>query len=154
MIKWRKAVRRKAVRRMPAPLSKDLRKRIIEGKERGESHAKISEDLKVSISAITRLLALYRESGSYAPRPLNNGRKPRLDQETHQQIRERIEEQPDVTLEELIEELTLPVSAPALCKTINGKLGLRRKKNGTCGRAAAQGCSAQTRDLENASTGS
>ena len=61
---------------MPAPLSKDLRKRIIEAKEEGKSHAKISKEMKVSISAITRLLALYRESGSYVPRPLNNGRKP------------------------------------------------------------------------------
>jgi len=67
MAKWREGDE-KAVSRMPAPLSKDLRKRIIEGKERGESHAKISADLKVSISVVTRLLALYRESGSYAPR--------------------------------------------------------------------------------------
>ena len=129
---------------MPAPLSKDLRKRIIEAKEQGESHAKISKEMKVSISAITRLLALYRESRSYVPRPLNNGRKPRLDQETLQRVRERIQEQPDIALRELIEEFSLPVSAPALCKTINWKLGLRRKKNGTRGRTGAQGCSAQT----------
>ena len=116
------------MKRMPAPLSKDLRKRIIEAKEQGESHAKISKEMKVSISTITRLMALYRESGSYVPRPLNNGRKPRLDQETLEKIRERIQEQPDITLGELIEEFSLPVSAPALCKIINGKLGLRRKK--------------------------
>ena len=113
---------------MPAPLSNDLRKRIIEAKKRGDSHAKVSKEMSVSISTVTRLLALYREKGSYAPRALNNGRKPRLDQQTLQRIRERIEEQPDITLRELIEAFSLPVSAPALCKTINGKLGLRRKK--------------------------
>jgi len=71
---------------MPAPLAKDLRKRIIEAKTRGESHAKISKEMKVSISAITRLVALHRESGGIVPRPLNNGRKPRLDQQTLQKI--------------------------------------------------------------------
>jgi len=139
---------------MPAPLSKDLRRRIIEAKERGESHAKISKEMKVNISTITRLVALYRESGSFVPRPLNNGRKPRIDQQTLQKIRERIQEQPDIALRELIEEFALPVSEPALCKTINGKLGLRRKKNGTRGRTASQGCSAQAQDLENSSIGS
>ena len=103
---------------MPAPLSKDMRKRIIWAKERGDSHAKIAKELQVSVSMITRLLALYRETGSYEPRPMYTGRKPRLDKETLQKIRERIEEQPDIALYELIEEFGLPVSAPALCNTI------------------------------------
>lgn len=80
------------------------------------------------MSAITRLLALYRETGGYEPRPLNNGRKSRLDEETLGKIRQRIEEQPDITLYELIGEFSLPVSTQALCKTINQKLGLVRKK--------------------------
>ena len=113
---------------MSAPLSKDLRKRILAAKEEGSSHAKIAREMRVSVSAITRLLALYRETGSLEARPRNAGRKPRLDEEKLQKIRERIKEQPDVSLHERIEELSLPVSAPALCKTINGKLGLRRKK--------------------------
>jgi transposase len=105
-----------------------MRKRIIAAKEQGDSHAKIAKELQVSISAVTRLMALYRASGSYQPRPLNNGRKPRIDAIMLEKIRHRIEEQPDIGLHELIDELSLPVSAPALCKTINGKLGLRRKK--------------------------
>lgn len=115
---------------MPAPLSRDIRKRIVEAKKRGDSHAKVSKEMQVSVSAITRLLSLYRETGEYEPRPLNNGRKPRLDEQTLQKVRQRIEEQPDITLHELIDELSLPVSAPALCNTINKKLGLVRKKNG------------------------
>ena len=47
-----------------------------------------------------------------------------------QRIKERIERQPDVTLRELKEEYSLPVSEAALCKTINKKLGLIRKKTG------------------------
>jgi transposase len=119
----------KAVKRMPAPLSNDLRKRILSAKEQGHSHAKIAKEMQVSVSAITRLLALRRETGSHEPRALNNGRKPRLDEEALQKIREKIEKQPDISLQELIDELSLPVSVQALCKTINYKLGLRRKKN-------------------------
>jgi len=133
---------------MPAPLSSDLRKRIIAAKERGESHAKIAKEMQVSISAITRLMFLYRETGSIVPRPLNNGRKPMLDEKTLRKIEKRIKEQPDIALYELKEELALPVSLPALCKTINKKLGLQRKKNGTRGRTTPGGCGTQTERLE------
>lgn len=113
---------------MPAALSNDLRKRIVEAREKGDSVGKISREKNVSASAINRLMALYRESGSYEPRPLNNGRKPRLNQEQLEQIQDRVAEQPDIALKELIEELSLPVCESALCRTLNRKLGLVRKK--------------------------
>lgn len=120
---------------MPAPLSNDLRKRILRAKERGDTIEQIAREKEVSVSAIVRLLRLHRETGNYEPRPLNNGRKPMLSQETLQMIKDRIEKQPDVTLKELREEYSLPVSEAALCKTINNKLGLVRKKNGIRSRA-------------------
>jgi putative transposase len=115
---------------MPASLSNDLRQRIIAAKEEGARHAQIAKELRVSVSTITRLLSLYRETGSHEARPRHAGRKPRLDEAMLQKIARRIGEQSDITLRELIEEFSLPVSAPALCKTINRKLGLGRKKNG------------------------
>ena len=115
---------------MPAPLSRDMRKRIIEAREKGDSIQKIATEKGVGTNTIVCLLRLYRDTGSYEPRPLNNGRKPRLDDETLEKIRRRIEKQPDIALHELKEEFALPVSVQALCKTINEKLGLRRKKNG------------------------
>ena len=126
---------------MPAPLSKDIRRRIIEAREQGDSIRKIAREKNVGVNTVVRLLALYRESGSYEPRPLNNGRKPRLDAQTLERVRKRIEEQPDIALHELKEEFSLPVSVQALCKTINNKLGLRRKKNGTRSGTAQGGCS-------------
>lgn len=133
---------------MPAPLSRDLRKRIIQAVEAGDSVKKIAREKQVSESAIFRLLVLYRETGSYKARPLRNGRKPQLDEKMLEKIRKRIEEQPDIALHELKEEFALPVSLPALCKTINGKLGLRRKKNGARSRAAQNGCCLQEEALE------
>lgn len=133
---------------MPAPLSKDIRKRIIQAVEKGDSVKKIAQEKQVSESAIFRLLVLYRETGSYAPRPLNNGRKPRPDEEMLKKIRPKIEEQPDITLKELIETFSLPVSEAALCKTVNKKLKLGRKKNGARGRTASSRCIKATQRVE------
>ena len=116
---------------MPAPLSQDLRKRIVEARQKGETVEKIAKDKSVCESTINKLMALYRETGNYTPRPLNNGRKPKLTTEQLEAVRTRILEQPDVGLLELIDEMQLPLCESALCKIVNNKLELRRKKNGS-----------------------
>jgi len=120
---------------MPAPLSNDLRKRIIEAKERGDTVAKIAREKDVSESAVVRICRLYRDTGSYEPRPHSLGRKPRLTPEQLEAVKARILEQSDISLVELIEGLQLPLCESALCRIINNKLGLRRKKNGIRSRA-------------------
>jgi len=114
---------------MPKPLSNDLRKRIIEAKLRGDTEDKIAREKEVNKSTITKLWALYRETGSYAARPNPNGRKPALSPQQLEQIANRINQQPDITLSELIDELNLPVCISALCRTVNNKLGFHFKKN-------------------------
>jgi len=119
---------------MPAPMSNDLRKRIIAAKEGGDTNKKIAKEKAVSESAVERLVVLYRATGSYEPRQYIHGRKPRLSAEQLEAIKVRIRERPDIALSELIEEMGLPVCESALCRTVNKKLGLGRKKNGTRGR--------------------
>jgi len=114
---------------MPKPLSNDLRKRIIESKLRGDTEDNIAREKEVNKSTITKLWALYRATGSYEARPNPNGRKPALSPQQLEQITSKINEQPDITLQELIEELNLPVCVSALCRTVNNKLGFRYKKN-------------------------
>ena len=63
---------------MPAPLSNDLRKRIVVSKLRGDTEDKIALEKGVSKSTVTKLWSLYRETGSYAPRPNPGGRKSAL----------------------------------------------------------------------------
>ena len=63
---------------MPPPLSSDLRKRIIESKLRGDTEDTIAAEKEVSKSTVTKLWLLYRETGSYEPRPNPRGRKPAL----------------------------------------------------------------------------
>jgi len=120
---------------VPWPLSNDLRKRIIEAKLRGDTEDKIALEKEVNKSTITKLWALYRETGSYEPRPNPNGRKPALSPQQLEQITDRITKQPDITLQELIDGLSLPVCISALCRTIKNKLGFCYKKNAARHRA-------------------
>ena len=113
---------------MPKPLSNDLRKRIIEAKLRGDTEDRIAIEKEVNKSTITKLWALYRQTGSYEARPNPNGRKPALSAEQLEQIARKINQQPDITLQELIDELSLSVCVSALCRTVNNKLGFRFKK--------------------------
>jgi len=114
---------------MTNPLSNDLRKRIIDAKLRGDTEDKIAREKEVNKSTITKLWALYRETGNYLPRPNPNGRKPVLSSEQLGKITSKIINQPDITLQELIDELNLPVCVSALCKTVKNKLGFHFKKN-------------------------
>ena len=129
---------------MPSPLSNDLRKRIIDAKLRGDTEDKIAAEKEVNKSTITKLWALYKETGSYEARPNPNGRKPALSPQQLEQITQRIKNQPDITLQELIDELRLPVCVSALCRTVNNKLELHFKKNSTSQRTKSRGRYRQT----------
>jgi transposase len=113
---------------MSAPLSKDPREGIIAGKEEGLSHARLVKELRVSASAITRVRALYLETGSVEARSREAGRKPGLDEQRLQKISARIKEAPDIGLKERTDEFSLPVGAAALRKTINHEPRLCREK--------------------------
>jgi transposase len=124
-------------------LSNDLRKRIIEAKLRGDTEDKIAAEKEVNKSTVTKLWALYRETGRYEARPNSSGRKPALSAEQLERITQKIDGQPDVTLRELIDGLNLPVCISALCRTVKNKLGYRFKKNPARSRTKPRGCKSQ-----------
>ena len=103
---------------MPPPLSDDLRKRIIESKLRGETEDMIAIEKEVSKSTVTKLWSLYRESGSYEPRPNPRGRKPALSLEELELVRASIIQRPDITLAELIDQFGFVLSVSALSKIV------------------------------------
>jgi transposase len=113
---------------MPKPLSNDLRKRIIDSKLRGDTEDKIASEKEVNKSTVTKLWSLYRKTNSYLPRPNLSGRKPRLSGHQLEQVKQAIIDCPDITLQELIDKLSLPVSVPALSKIVRFKLGFEFKK--------------------------
>ena len=114
---------------MPAPLSMEMREKIINKHKKGLSAKVILEHLELKcLASVYNIIKLYKVAGTLDPKPLNNGRKPMLNDSILLKIEERIKEKPDITLEDLKTELNLPVCISALCRTINNKLHLPLKK--------------------------
>ena len=114
---------------MPAPLSKDLRERILIKHQKGMKPLQIQTELEIkSISTVCEIIKLYNETGSVEPRPLNNGRPPKITPQNKIDLSVAILERPDATLEELKEELNLPISISQICRIINKELKLPYKK--------------------------
>src|SRR5258707_1778253 len=83
------------------PYSQDLRQRIVDTIQRGDGTIRqVAERFLVSFSFVTRLLQLYRSTGSVEPRPHGGGTPPVLTPEDLPRLRELIRQRPDATLEE------------------------------------------------------
>jgi transposase len=114
---------------MANAISMDLRKRIVEAKESGHTIERIAKEKSVSRGTVSNILRLYRETGSYAPLPRRNGKPSCITPELLSKIEYKIEIAPDATLQEIIDELKLPISISMLSKIIKHKLKLNYKKN-------------------------
>lgn len=114
---------------IPAAYSNDIRKSVINAWKEGLSVQKIVSIFEVEKSSVYGWIKKYIETGDYTALPHNAGRKSNLTQEDLSKITEKIHAEPDITLEELKEQLDLPICISGLCRIINKKLKLRYKKN-------------------------
>jgi len=113
---------------MANPTSDEKRADIVRHMKNGKNKEDIAEWLFVCVRTVSRVWDKYAESGSCAPDPPNSGRKPLVSKETMDDVVSKIKEAPDMTLLELIDGFSLPISQAALSKRLVG-LGLRYKKN-------------------------
>lgn len=109
----------------------EVRKKIIEASHRGLSNKEIAKAYNYSEASISRLLQQYRESGDITPKTHLRGRKPTLDAQGLESLRQLILSRPDITLEEIKETMNLTISLAAICKIIKRKLGFCYKKDNT-----------------------
>jgi transposase len=108
------------------PFSDDLRSRIHETRQAGESTAEVAERFGVSTAFVRRLEQRFRLTGSLAPRPHGGGRVPKL--ATHEEaLRRAVAERPDATPAEHRERLGLPASRVTVWRTMR-RMRLTRKK--------------------------
>lgn len=85
---------------MARPLSKDLRERIVEAVERGESRNAAAKRFAVSVSCVIRLVQRWHDTGSIAPGQMGGWKDHAL--AAHEAVvRALVRERPDMTLEEL-----------------------------------------------------
>jgi transposase len=108
------------------PISNEKRELIIEAKQRGEKEETIASWLKVSKRSVATIWKLFKDTGNFQPAKYT-GRKSRLNGEKINKILSTVNENPDITLNELIERLSLPIKKSRLSKLLI-KLGFSYKK--------------------------
>lgn len=115
---------------MTAPLSNDLRERVVGAVESGESCRSVAARFGVSVSSVVKWHQRYRATGSVAPGKMGGHRKRVL--EPHRAfIVERINQTPHLTLHGLKDELAargVKVSHDTVWNFLRRE-GLRFKKN-------------------------
>lgn len=140
---------------MPRAYSMDLRKRVIEACDEGQTIAQVTERFKVSASFVNKLRQRRRERSTLEPKPHGGGRQPLLSPAHDEMLRALLAAQPDTTLAELRQKLGIKVHLSSLWYRLQ-RLGLTFKKNAGSGRARARGCAPTARRLASraADTGS
>ena len=115
---------------MAAPLSADLRERIVAEVESGRSRRAAAERFAVAPSSAVRLMQRVERTGSIEPGQIGGHRRPIL--EPHEAtVRSMVDATPDITLAEIKAELAarlgLIIGLTAI-HTFLHRIGLRRKK--------------------------
>lgn len=114
---------------MPAPLSVDLRERVVVAVEAGEMIARVARRFGVTRPTIYSWLALREETGSLEARARSE-RGRQLDA-FREQIEEALAKSSSVTLVELKEQLDLPVGISSVWEALD-EWGLTFKKKSAC----------------------
>jgi transposase len=114
------------------PYSQDLRNRVLAALKAGQkSQAEVAETFGVSLSTIEKWWHRWQATGQIAALPRRSGPKRTL-AECDDLIRTIVQEQPDVTLDELCARVTetqaISASRSMMCRTLQ-QLDLPRKKS-------------------------
>ena len=91
-------------------LHNEARELLVKGYEKSGDVKATAAAYSVSERTAYRLVEQKRETGSVALRTSQRGRKPALTEENKENIRKRMDEKPDSTVEELREELGVKAS--------------------------------------------
>jgi transposase len=134
---------------MTAPLSQDLRARIVRAVQKGSSTRQAAARYEVSPSAAVKLLRRVRETGSSAPARIGGHRRRIL--EPHQDLlRALVEAKPEITLAEIravLQSRGIVVRALSTLHDMLKRMKLTRKKDAARGRAGAPRCRARAPPL-------
>jgi transposase len=124
------------------PICTEIRQLVIRAKEQGKKRKEIAYLYNISFITVKRIISLHKATGSIKPK-VNKGRKSRLTETMIQAIKDKIENQPDVTLSAIIEDLQLPIGVTQLHRFLK-KRGFSYKKNSIPTSATKKRCSCKT----------
>jgi transposase len=105
----------------------ELREIISKDNKAGIGSGTIAKILGIPQRTIQGLLAHERKTGSIMPMP-HKGRQPALDGKQMKELKELIETNKDITLEEIKEKMGLTIDKSAIWRIVHNKLGFNFKK--------------------------
>ncbi len=108
-------------------LRNETRKLVLEAYDKHHNVKEVAKSFSVDTSTVYRLLEQRRRTGSVETRTYLRGRKSSLDEENLKRIRKLVEEQPDITLQRIIDTLELQVCIETVRKALL-KMGYSYKK--------------------------
>src|ERR671910_2684862 len=111
--------------------SEDLRKKIVEAKQRGTPTVEVARTFGVGLSSVKRYAKRAREGGSLRPKK-SPGRPPKADERARRLLEADLQERPAATLSERREYLRsvagLRVSESTVCRLLR-RMGWSREKD-------------------------
>lgn len=108
-------------------LRNETRKLVLEAYDKHRNVKEVAKRFSVDTSTVYRLLEQRKRTGSVETRTYLRGRKSSLDEENLEKIRKLVEEQPDITLQRIIDTLELHVCIETVRKALL-KMGYTYKK--------------------------
>lgn len=113
---------------MSAAYAQDLRDRVLAAYDRGKQTAWIAEHFQVSPAWARRVKQRRCETGETAPRPRGGATVIKIDR---QRLAELVREQPDATLEELVDRLGVDCGISAVCMALKRMKITFKKRSST-----------------------
>lgn len=125
---------------MTAPLSKDLRKRLIAAVEGGQSCRSAAKRFGVAASTAIKLVSLWRREAHVDPKPMGGDRHSHRMEAHAAEVLGLVDQTPDITIAEIAAHLEathgLKVAQSTVWRLLD-RHGMTFKKNGARKRAAA-----------------
>lgn len=129
-------------------LHNEARELLVEGYEATHDAKGIAKAYSVSKWMVYRLAEQKRKTGSVALRTSQRGRKPVLTTEDKEAIRRCIDEAPDITIEEVREELNLSASYSTVERAIRAMGYTLKKKSLYASERDRLRCAGKTQRME------
>ena len=108
-------------------LHNEARELLVKAYENNSDADYLAKVFSISKSSVYRLVAQKRKTGSVELQVSKRGRKPILSEEDKQKIAQLIDEQPDITIDEIRETLSLRASYATVDRAVR-KMGYTYKK--------------------------
>ena len=110
-------------------MNNDSRDRLVHSYEKLQNADIVATAFDVSVSTVFRLVHQYKKTGTVELQTHKRGRKPVLTPEQMEKVKETILETPDITMQEIIDKLHLPIT---LCDSQTQTGFYQKEENAQC----------------------